>query len=54
MWICPACGAYPHGVCGYAPQWGVDMPHSVIKQTLDLFKTNDTQKNIKYNTIIDL
>ena len=42
MWTCPLCGACPHGVCGYAPQWEVDIPHSGIKQSLDLTKTNDT------------
>ena len=52
MRSCPAQGACPHGVCGYAPQWEVDIPHSGIKQALDLIKRNDTQKSIENNTII--
>ena len=51
------CGHAPHkghvhGVCGYAPQWEVDIPHSGIKQALDLIKRNYTQKSIENNTII--
>ena len=52
MRTCPTQGACPHGVCGYAPQWEVDIPHSGIKQALDLIKRNDTQKSIENNTII--
>ena len=52
MRTCPAQGACPHGVCGYAPQWEVDIPHSDIKQPLDLIKTNDTQKSIENNNMI--
>ena len=52
MRTCPAQGACAHGVCGYAPQWEKDIPHSGIKQALDLIKRNDTQKSIENNTII--
>ena len=34
-------------VCGYAPQWEVDIPHSGNKQAPDLIEINDTQKSIE-------
>ena len=52
MRTCPTQRARPHGVCEYAPQWEVDIPHSGIKQALHLIKRNDTQKSIENNTII--
>ena len=54
MWTCPAQGACPLGVCGYAPQWEVDISHSGNKQALDLIEINDTQKSIENNIIIDI